>query len=462
MNLKYLILALASCALLSCNDTLDQIGSIIQPDSDILKVSNDTFNIESATVLLDSIYAKTNIGLLGKFQDDTYGSLTCDYFGQVRRPDDFTLLNKGEELLSLDSASIVLAYQSYVGDSLEPMQISAYKMKNANAFNGGKNLYSNHNAPDKSDMVFWKKKTFSTYDASLSDSIRGLMGTTRYIYMTLPKGTIDTIVEKAKDKEAFEKYIPGIYLTTNYGTKAIIKTTGTFLLLHYTFKSDTDTISNQPFPLAFSKEVLQINRYQNDNSKENLDTVNYSYIKTPAGLFTKLSIPIGVMADSLESKGAERLNGAKLSFGSVRVKKLINVLQPPTYLLLVKAKAKDSNDIKKLGYMDSLFSGKIAFDAEKHLYATFSTTDNSYTFSNLRTALSDDLTARMEQIKLAKKEKNTTKLNQLKEPQEYYLVPFTVLNTNTSGTITAISHYFSPSAVELKTKDLKMSITYSK
>ncbi|WP_243346688.1 DUF4270 domain-containing protein [Parabacteroides sp. FAFU027] len=451
MKLKYLFLALASYALFSCNDTLDQIGSILQPNSDILAVSNDTFNIESATVILDSIYAKTDIGLLGKFHDDTYGNLTCDYFGQVRCPDDFSLTTKGEELLSLDSASIALQYTSYVGDSLEPMQISVYRMKNTDAFSNGKNLYSNHNTPKSSDLTFWRKKTVSTYDASIPDSLRST-SSTRYLYMTLPAGSIDTLVKKAKNPTEFNKYIPGLYFTTNYGTKAIIKTTGSFILLHYTYKKDTDTISNQSYPLAFTKELFQINHYQNNTNWQELDTINYSYIKTPVGLVTKLPIPLGQMADSLIKHNAERLNGVKLALGSVRVEKLTSVLQPPTYLLLVKKTQ-----------MDSLFSGKITFDAEKHLYATFSKTNNTYTFSNLRTALNDDLNALANQIKAAKEEGNATKLSSLiNQKQEFYLVPFTIQNSNTSGTITAISHDFAPSAVKLKTKDLKMSIIYSK
>ncbi|MDP4271590.1 MAG: DUF4270 domain-containing protein, partial [Bacteroidota bacterium] len=446
-----LFLALASYALFSCNDTLDQIGSILQPDSDILAVSNDTFNIESATVILDSIYAKTDIGLLGKFHDDTYGNLTCDYFGQVRCPDDFSLTTKGEELLSLDSASIALQYTSYVGDSLEPMQISVYRMKNTDAFSNGKNLYSNHNTPNASDLTFWRKKTVSTYDASIPDSLRS-SSSTRYLYMTLPKGSIDTLVKKAKNPTEFNKYIPGLYFTTNYGTKAIIKTTGSFILLHYTYKKDTDTISNQAYPLAFTKEVFQINHYQNDDLQGLVNDKSATYIKTPAGVFTQLSIPLGQMADSLVSNNAERLNGAKLTLGSFRVEKLVTVLQPPTYLLLVKKTQ-----------MDSLFSGKITFDAEKHLYATFSATNNTYTFSNLRTALNDDLNALANQIKAAKEEGNATKLSSLiNQKQEFYLVPFTIQNSNTSGTITAISHDFAPSAVKLKTKDLKMSIIYSK
>lgn len=458
MKLKYLILVLASYALFSCNDTLDQIGSVIQPDSDVLSVSNDTFSIESSTVILDSIYAHTNIGLLGKFHDDTYGSLSCDYYGQLRCPDGFALTDYNNKTISsdkfvrsnssslLDSATVSFYFDSYVGDSLEPLQVSVYKLKNPQIFAKSANFYSNQSAPAKEELVFWGKKTF------IPKSNKNY-----YMSVRLPIDTCNKIYEMAQDTAKFANYAPGLYLTTNYGSKAILRVKGTSVYLHYTYQtiiSDSlDTISTAK-PLSIAKDVIQINRYSNstDDLKKLVEDQSATYIKTPAGVFTQLSIPVGSIADSLESHGAERLNGAKLSFGSFRVENVIHKLQPPKYLLMVKKEQ-----------MDSLFNGKLAFDENKHLYATLSAKDNSYEFSNLRTLLNDDLTALATQITAAKKAGNATKLSTLiNKKTDVYLVPFTITNTSTSGSITDISHYFAPSAVKLKTKDLKLTIVYAK
>ncbi len=444
MNLKYLILALASVAFFSCDDTLDLIGSSIQPDTDILTVSTDTFNVAAVTDTVNSIYAKTTVGLLGNYYDDTYGNLKCDYMAQFYCQEGFYF---HKELLydKLDSATVLLTYQSYVGDSLAPMQVSVYQL-NKQLEN---DIYSNTPYSKYCDKsILLAKKGYSAYDASLSDSLRKAYGSTKYVEIKLPKAIADSFYlnvknhpEKFANNTAFQEYFPGVYITTSFGTGSIIKVLSTKLNFYFKYKAhyedsdgnDSIVVTNGARSMAVTKEVFQVNRYENLGTEALLKDTTATYIKSPAGVFTKLTFPIGEMAKAMNKAGqGQRLNGVKLELGSFRVEKSKNILQPPTYLLMVKASE-----------MKDLFSHKIAFDASKHLYATFSKTDNSYTFSNLRTFFEDDL-------------------SESAAPEDVYLVPITIANATSSGSVTKISHYFEPSAVKLKTKGLKMSIIYSK
>lgn len=448
MKFKYLILALASLAFSSCSDTLDQIGSSIQPDTDPLTVYTDTFDIESSTVLIDSIYARTSTGLLGNFQDDTYGNLKCDYYGQLYCPENFLF---HEELVGnkLDSTTILLTYTSYVGDSLAPMQASVYKITDPDFFKNGANAYSNAGAPDAGKLSLLAKRGYSAYDANLSDSLRDLYKSNKYIEVKLDTALNNkfykdvTSTTNFESNANFQKYFPGLYITTNYGDGSIIKVISTKLNFyfkytgHYTGTDGVafDSITVGARSINISKEVYQVNRYKNDDIDGLINDTTATYIKTPAGLFTKLTFPIGKMAKSIDASKGLRLNGVSLDLGSFRVKNLKNILQPPTNMLLVKA-----------SQLDSLFSGDLTYDPEKNPYATFSSSDNSYTFSNLRTFFDDELSAGLPET----------------ATEDVYLVPFSILNTNSSGTITKISHYFEPAAVRLKTNGLKMSIIYSK
>ncbi len=449
MKLKYLILALAAVAFISsCDDTLDQIGSSIQPDSDKLTVSTDTFDVASSTVIVDSIYAKTTIGLLGSYNSNNeYGKLDCDYLGQLYCPENFRF-NKYLYGDKLDSVTVFLTYQSYVGDSLAPMQVSLYKINDANVFNNGGNAYSNSNEPSH-DALPLAKKSYTAYNTSLGDSLRNLYGTTKFVEIKLPQTLANEFYDKVKNNrdifannESFQKYFPGLYLKTTYssGTGSIIKVLSTELRFHYLYEPHyTDSIGEPQYTysyMAFNKEVYQVNRYQ--NSKEDLQNLindqTATYIKSPAGVFTKLTFPIGKMAKVI-NKQDQRLNGVKLELGSFRVVKSKEILQPPTYLLMVKASE-----------MKDLFSHKIAFDPNKHLYATYKSSDNSYTFSNIKTFFEDDLSSNLSET----------------ATEDVYLVPITIANTSSSGVVTKISHYFEPSAVKLNSKGLKISIIYSK
>ncbi|MEG1543835.1 MAG: DUF4270 domain-containing protein, partial [Tannerellaceae bacterium] len=67
MKIKPLLLGLGlgTVILGGCEDTLNSVGSTIQPDSDKITVYMDTFQMTASTFLMDSIYAKTITALLG-------------------------------------------------------------------------------------------------------------------------------------------------------------------------------------------------------------------------------------------------------------------------------------------------------------------------------------------------------------------------------------------------------------
>ena len=92
MKTKFFILAFLGIAMLSgCNDTLTQVGTSIQPETDRPRVAVDTFYMQARTVQTDSVYARTIYGALGEIYDPLYGNLKSDFMCQFYGPENFLL-----------------------------------------------------------------------------------------------------------------------------------------------------------------------------------------------------------------------------------------------------------------------------------------------------------------------------------------------------------------------------------
>ncbi len=74
--------------LISCDDDLNVIGGSIQSPSDTISVRVDTIPLEVRTVSVDSVYARTIKGVLGKYDDETFGTIKSDYMCQFYFPEE--------------------------------------------------------------------------------------------------------------------------------------------------------------------------------------------------------------------------------------------------------------------------------------------------------------------------------------------------------------------------------------
>lgn len=121
---KLLCIAVTSIALLSCNDTLSDLGVSIQPDGDKLTVGTDTLTLNAKTVQVESINAKTDKPVLGEYLDSIFGSVKSDYVGEFYFPAGKTFPNNS----IIDSVRLFVSYTTWTGDSLAPMQLSVYRL----------------------------------------------------------------------------------------------------------------------------------------------------------------------------------------------------------------------------------------------------------------------------------------------------------------------------------------------
>ena len=328
MKIKPLLigLGLGVTILSGCSDDLNLVGSTIQPDGDKMPVYVDTFQMQATTLLMDSVYARTTNGLLGEFYDPLYGNVKSDYICQFYCPDDFKF--KHEPINGqIDSIDFKIMYQNgaWVGDSLAPMRAQIYLVDKELE----RDFYTNFDPLEYCDMQnSLGMQTYTAYDNSVPDSIRNAIdsnGDRTYIptvTIRMPKEFGQKFYDESiknpstfSSQENFNKFFPGLYITNTYGSGNILQITYSTFSIYYKYNlkgsqgQDSTAYSNETFNVT--KEVLQLNRFKNTDLTSLLEeNDSIAYLKTPAGVYTQLTIPA---QDIVERIGDRVINNIPLT-----------------------------------------------------------------------------------------------------------------------------------------------------
>ena len=442
MEIKNLILgfALGGILLSGCNDELSQVGPSIQPDADRSYVYADTFYVESSTVKLDSVYARTVSGLLGDIYDPLYGHLTTDYICQFYCPEDYKFAHEPLDG-KVDSMAFFIMYnrgeQGYMGDSLAPMTAQVYQVTKPLE----RNYYTNMDPKQYCDMqTLLGQKTYTAYDMSISDSIRNITDTSDPNYYT-PNVRIRISTDVAQrlydetvnnpgtfqSQDSFNRFFPGFYVTTSFGTGNILKVAQSSFFIYYKYQTKNDagrdTIIHTREQFNVTKEVIQMNRMENANIEHLLEpNEEYTYMKTPSGVCTRVVIPAAEIGHRI---GDRILNNLEFSLQAMAQEDWLYALEAPSYLMLMP-----EDSVKSFFESNKIEDNITAFRGD------YSTSTRVYSFGNISNIL---------QLHLE---------NNPDEDLRLLVVPVNrTYDTDQYGnpvSTTSISNYLLPSAVKLK------------
>jgi len=339
--------------LISCDDTLTTVGTTIQPPGDLITVYSDTFQIKASTVKLDSIFAKTSDCLLGEMFDPVYGIIKADIICQFYCEDGFTFPytpynNKIDSVellifLPLNSTGGLVAY----GDTLTPMQTTIYPVNQPLK----RNFYTNDQPEKYCDMNNpLGSATYTLYDMTVPDSLRKIGEYSPLIRVKLAaefgqKFYDETIQNPStfSNQNAFNEFFPGLYITNTYGSGCLAKTTGEYIALRmfysipYEDEDDPalDSLSLMAQWFFVSKDVIQVNRLINSNIDQLLEeNPTHTYIKSPAGVCTKLIIPTTEISEEIDITD-RFINGFSLNLKYLPEDERDFTYAPPEFLLLL-------------------------------------------------------------------------------------------------------------------------------
>ncbi|WP_321518853.1 DUF4270 domain-containing protein [uncultured Bacteroides sp.] len=478
MKVKYLWASLLAFVLFSCDDTTGTLGLGMMPSSDSIALGAQTFDVSTETMLAGPVYAKTSMGYLGKYTDPEFGSFEADFLTQLTCTDQFEFpINRmvpvdptaSVKEYEATAASVNLYYTSYFGDSLNTCRLSVYELNKDLVKQDQSNYYTNIDPTQYYDSAngLIAKKAYSAVDLSISEA-------TRKTSTFYPNVSVNYSLDKANQfiklfqtskaegknfKDEFAKAFKGIYVKCDHGDGTVLyidqahlnisfKVYAVDSLGHFPIKrkqagyTTIDSTYTTTATFGSTKEVIQANSFKNDQTLEALAQVkDYTLIKSPAGLFTKVSLPVGEMAGKLQN---DTLNSVKLTFNAYNKTDANKFgMSAPSYLLMVRAK-----DMNKFFEDNSLINNITSF------LAPYSKTNNQYTFSNITRLISTSI---------ADKKKATGSVP-LDFKEEMVLVPVSVAYDSNNNLI-SIRHDLRPGYIKLKGgKDnkLKLEVIYSR
>ncbi|MEN6589478.1 MAG: DUF4270 domain-containing protein [Proteiniphilum sp.] len=386
---KGVLLTLAAMLILSCNDTLDQIGFTIQPGQDRLNLGVDTLDIQARTIQVDSVFNRTKYPVLGEYTDPVFGTIKSSYIGEFYYPEGAGF----QEGADIDSVRVIVSYTTLMGDSLAPMELSVYAV---NKSLKGLDDYTNVNPANFADMsaplgvqTFTGKN--STYRTETYTS--GYTTTTYNVYdinVKLPDALGENFLTeynkpghgKMVNADTFREFFRGLYFTTTFGNSTILNVNMSSLYVHYHYSdpggssTGQDTIRTDALRLNITPEVTQLNYIQHNNNQLLGESNTHTYVKSPAGVNTEITFPLSQIHDKIS---AQALNLARFTIYAMpdATEDPLVKISPPDYLLLVN---KDSLS----GFFEQR---KLPDNVTSFLSAKFDATTYAYRFNNISTMI---------------------------------------------------------------------------
>lgn len=397
------VLVIAALTFAACDDTTEGIGGSITNKIDNINISNSAFNVTTKSIVADSVLSRNNTGLIGKMKDPETGNyVKGDYMTQLSVLPTFSVdtldyikqANKGS--IEADSCYLLVSYNASYGDTIAPMKVTAYEMTRPMSEN--KEYYSNYDAFKEGWVSENNQHWSSNYNLSNTSDVKNFKiylnkkytkdGKTYKNYGSYIMQTYAEHPEYFKTNYKFlHNVCPGFYIKNVGGTGNMAKIWNTELIFYWTRKKtinkDSTAVSIGYNRFDGTEEVLQLNKIENDT--ENLkklaskDQEKCTYLKSPAGIFTEVTLPI---VDIMKGHEKDTLNTATISFPRLNNENEDNPYNfaTPSTILMVQ---KDS--------LQSFFEKSKLADSRTSYTASYSSTGtykNAYTFQNIANLVS--------------------------------------------------------------------------
>lgn len=394
MKLKYIYAMLLSALIYSCDDSTTGIGDSTIASGDHIPAGAATYDVTTRSILADSVYARTSTAYLGKYTDPHFGGFTADFIAQFNCTDNFEFPESVQEITGVQ---LRMYYNNHFGDSLNPMRMQVDTLSKIIPEKELGTFYttvdpSKYYDPSSKPLA---RKAFAARGASTKDSTilsydyYGNASSYSYYWqeVKLPTALGQQMYDKYledknnyKDAESFIKNVlKGLYVHCTHGDGTILYIDDMQLRLSFTYLIESssgkvDSLINGATIFAATKEVIQANRFQNtERLNELVAETDVTYLKTPAGIFTEVTLPIEEIA---EVHQRDTLNAASITFTRYNEKEDAKYpMLTPTNLLMVR-----KCDMHNFFEKNEMYDNKTSFLAQ---FVPSGESANTYTYTNI-------------------------------------------------------------------------------
>lgn len=398
------VLVIAALTFAACDDTTEGIGGSITNKIDNINISDSAFNVTTKSIVAGAVLSRNNTGLIGKMKDPETGNyVKGDYMTQLSVLPTFSVdtldyikqANKGS--IEADSCYLLVSYNASYGDTIAPMKVTAYEMTKPMAED--QEYYSNYDAFEKGWVNENNQHWSSNYNLSNTSDVKNFKIYLNKEYKNKKDGKtyknygsyiMQTYAEHPEYFKTNFKFLhnvcPGFYIKNVGGTGNMAKIWNTELIFYWkkTIKAKdgvTDSTGIGYNRFDGTEEVLQLNKIENDteNLKKLASQEDWTYLKSPAGIFTEVTLPID---DIMKGHEKDTLNTATISFprlNNADEDNPYNFATPSTILMVQK------DSLQSFFEKSKLADNRTSYTAS---YSSTGTYKNTYTFQNIANLVS--------------------------------------------------------------------------
>ena len=486
---KNLILPLIALAGLfaSCDDNTDELGYSLTNPTDRMAIAYGTFNVNSETVKLDNIISRSSTGYLGKIKDPETGSyITCNFMGQLHIMEDYEFPKKDSLVLTngeiiADSCELQVYYSTYTGDSTVSMKCKFHEF--AKPLSESETYDVDFKPTIENGFLrndgLTKSTTYSLIDYSLSDSTRwkGI----RHFNINLNDEYTDVDGKKYNNYGTYimQKYYepggsvnfknsynfihnvcPGFYLENTGGIGCMANISYTQLIVYMRYLDSNGDSINGILVFGGTEEVLQKTNITQDQEiiDKMKDEGDHTYLKTPAGLYTELTLPVDSVFKGHDS---DTLNTANMF-----IPRENNTQATSNYTIPIPQKVM----ILPADSVENFFANEKVADNRSSYITTYASATNGYTFSNISGMMRIMKDAKTKYLAEHKGTTDAQYEELFPKWNKAIIIPVTISSITDSynqTTITRVTHDMSISSTKLvggkdNPKAIKISCIYSK
>ena len=383
-----LLTAITLMTFVQCDDNTGTLGGSIIPEKDKITAETKEYYAISKTIMVkDSILANSSDTYLGQYTDKESGVVfNSSFITQFNCTEDFEFPEEGVIGDSASYTKLRLYFDEYYGDSLNSMRCEVYELDNT--LQEGTPYYTNLSPEEFYDIEKEPLaiKTFNAIDYSKHDTLLNSENYSRHIEIVLPNSIGNKFVSKYYERDAegnitgkeyfahseafINEMFKGVYIKCTHGDGTVLKIYRTRLDVGFKryIKSSTgeDSIQSLSAPFYSGKEVLQSNKFNTKGLDKLAEEQEHTYIKTPAGLFTEVTLPI---VEAMEN--GDTINSAKISFTRYNQEESLSSTPHSTLLMVRKAE------------MHRFFLKYDLADSKSSYLTTFTSSSNEYIFNNI-------------------------------------------------------------------------------
>lgn len=400
------VLVIAALTFAACDDTTEGIGGSITNKIDNINISNSAFNVTTKSIVAGAVLSRNNTGLIGKMKDPETGNyVKGDYMTQLSVLPTFDVdtldyikqANKGS--IEADSCYLLVSYNASYGDTIAPMKVTAYEM--TKPMSEDQEYYSNYDAFKEGWVSETNQHWSSNYNLSNTSDVKNFK---IYLnkeykkdgkrYKNYGSYIMQTYAEHPEYFKTNYKFLhnvcPGFYIKNVGGTGNMAKIWNTELIFywtrHKTIKAKDGVKDSTAVSIGYNRfdgteEVLQFNKIENDtkNLEQLASQQNCTYLKSPAGIFTEVTLPI---EDIMRGHEKDTLNTASISFprlNNADEDNAYNFATPSTILMVQK------DSLQSFFEKSKLADNRTSYTAS---YSSTGTYKNAYTFQNIANLVS--------------------------------------------------------------------------